>query len=77
MMVSGVEPESKFLEGCGVATMGRKSSSKAKIRESGLWLVNELYNEPLSLVDLDRLRNRVVAGAGSVAPFSRNQNGIH
>jgi hypothetical protein len=28
------------------------SSTKKKIRESGLWLVNELYKEPLSLRDL-------------------------
>jgi hypothetical protein len=39
------------------------SSPRAKIRESGLWLVNELYKEPVSLVDFDRLRNGVVAGA--------------
>jgi len=38
------------------------ASPKTKIRESGLWLVNELYKEPLSLVDLDGLRNRVVTG---------------
>jgi hypothetical protein len=28
---------------------------KKKIRESGLWLVNELYKEPLSFLDLKRL----------------------
>jgi hypothetical protein len=31
------------------------SSPKKKIRESGLWLVNELYKEPLSLRELERL----------------------
>jgi hypothetical protein len=31
-------------------------SPKQKIRESGLWLVNELYKEPLSISDLDRIR---------------------
>jgi hypothetical protein len=30
-------------------------SPKQKIRESGLWLVNELYKEPLSTRDLERL----------------------
>jgi hypothetical protein len=30
-------------------------SPKAKIRESGLWLVNELYKEPLSIEDLTQL----------------------
>jgi hypothetical protein len=31
------------------------SSPRAKIRESGLWLVNELYKAPLCLRDLERL----------------------
>ena len=31
-------------------------SPRAKIRESGLWLVNELYKEPLSEADFDDLR---------------------
>jgi hypothetical protein len=31
-------------------------SPKGKIRDSGLWLVNELYKEPLKRGDLDRLR---------------------
>jgi hypothetical protein len=52
------------------------SSPKAKIRESGLWLVNERYKEPLSSVDLDRLRNRVIAGAAWAAPVSRKQDGL-
>ena len=30
-------------------------SPKEKIRESGLWLVNELYKEPLNQVELDKL----------------------
>jgi hypothetical protein len=38
------------------------SSPKAKIRESGLWLVNELYKEPLSSQDLERLRSGIIAG---------------
>jgi hypothetical protein len=32
-------------------------SPKKKIRDSGLWLVNELYKEPLSIPDLERLAN--------------------
>src|SRR5262245_44826974 len=31
-------------------------SPKHRIRESGLWLVNELYKEPLSAADVARLR---------------------
>ncbi|MEQ8154920.1 MAG: hypothetical protein ABRQ25_08580 [Clostridiaceae bacterium] len=31
-------------------------SPKAKIRESGLWLVNELYKEPMSEEELKQLR---------------------
>jgi hypothetical protein len=31
------------------------SSPKEKIRDSGLWLVNELYKEPLSSGDMERL----------------------
>lgn len=31
------------------------SSPKTKIRESGLWLVNELYKEPLTKTDLEKL----------------------
>jgi hypothetical protein len=36
------------------------SSPKKKIRESGLWLVNELYKEPMSLEDLERLSGGTV-----------------
>lgn len=32
-------------------------SPKEKIRESGLWLVNELYKEPLSKADMVYLQN--------------------
>jgi hypothetical protein len=35
-------------------------SPKDRIRESGLWLVNELYKEPLSATDVERLRMLVV-----------------
>ena len=35
-------------------------SPKDRIRESGLWLVNELYKEPLSAADVERLRMIVV-----------------
>lgn len=35
-------------------------SPKQKIRESGLWIVNELYKEPLSDGDLMALRNAVL-----------------
>lgn len=31
-------------------------SPKEKIRESGLWLVNELYKQPLSLIELKTLK---------------------
>jgi hypothetical protein len=34
------------------------SSPKKKIRESGLWLINELYKEPLTFGDLERLSSR-------------------
>jgi len=33
------------------------SSPKEKIRESGLWLVNELYKEPLSEEEINKLKN--------------------
>jgi hypothetical protein len=36
------------------------SSPKKKIRESGLWLVNQLYKEPLYFGDLERLSSRGV-----------------
>jgi hypothetical protein len=36
------------------------SSTKEKIRQSGLWLVNELYKEPLSQADLQRLGTLLV-----------------
>lgn len=32
-------------------------SPKAKIRESGLWLVNELYKEPLNRVEFEELQS--------------------
>ena len=35
-------------------------SPKEKIRESGLWLVNELYREPLSGAELAYLKNAVL-----------------
>lgn len=34
-------------------------SPKAKIRESGLWLVNELYKEPLNESDFDALKQQL------------------
>jgi hypothetical protein len=41
------------------------SSPKKKIRESGIWLVNELYKEPLSFGDLVRLAEvRGIAALG-------------
>ncbi|NQU98695.1 hypothetical protein HQ533_04465 [Candidatus Woesearchaeota archaeon] len=36
-------------------------SPKEKIRESGLWLVNELYKEPLSDIELDELKRILVS----------------
>lgn len=45
-----------------------RQSPKAKIRESGLWLVNELYKTPMSAADLAELRQYVrrdvMAGVG-------------
>lgn len=41
------------------------SSPKDKIRTSGLWLVNELYKEPLSSTDLEALRNGICTSAAS------------
>ncbi len=38
-------------------------SPKAKIRESGMWLVNELYKQPLSQSDFDLLKRAVVGGS--------------
>lgn len=35
-----------------------KHSTKDKIKEGGLWLVNELYKEPLSEADLKRLAQK-------------------
>jgi len=41
------------------------SSPKRKIRESGLWLINELYKEPLSVEDLGLLSAAIsTASAG-------------
>lgn len=34
-------------------------SPKAKIRKSGLWLVNELYKEPLNEFDFDVIKNQL------------------
>lgn len=31
-------------------------STKEKIKESGLWLVNELYKEPLNMKDIERIK---------------------
>jgi len=37
------------------------SSPKEKIRESGLWLVNELYKKPMTDQDLEKLRSYLSA----------------
>lgn len=42
-------------------------SPKAKIRQSGLWLVNQLYKEPLSENEFVRLENLVVHKAREAA----------
>jgi hypothetical protein len=34
-------------------------SPKEKIRKSGLWLVNELYKEPLTVKDIDIIKNLI------------------
>jgi hypothetical protein len=44
-------------------------SPKDKIRTSGLWLVNELYKEPLSIEDLELLKARMVDG-----PYQRKRS---
>jgi hypothetical protein len=49
---------------CPSASWLGLSSPVQKIRESGLWLVNELYKEPLSERDLDRLRNLQTPSSG-------------
>jgi len=44
-------------------------SPKAKICESGLWLVNELYKEPLSVGDLEQLtgaKERTIVERGTL-----------
>jgi hypothetical protein len=35
-------------------------SPKTKIRESGLWQVNELYKEPLTTVEVEELRSKLM-----------------
>jgi hypothetical protein len=45
------------------------SSPKDKICASGLWLVNELYKEPLSIQDLEELRD-----GHTRTPFGLNDN---
>jgi len=49
----------------GCAVNARQAGCKAKIRESGLWLVNELYKEPLGVADLDWLKNACTKSANS------------
>src|SRR5262249_32207925 len=39
------------------------SSPKMKIRKCGLWLVNELYKEPLSVQDFERLSSAIAAAS--------------
>jgi len=43
------------------------NSPKEKINQSGLWLVNELYKEPLSPADYDALKACVASGYKPVA----------
>lgn len=59
--------ESKLISTVSVCDLCRpskrwlgSSSPKHKIRESGLWLVNELYKELLSVADLKQLRGRLI-----------------
>jgi hypothetical protein len=42
-------------------------STKKRIRESGLWLVNELYKEPLSVKGLERLTRGTATSSVSMA----------
>ena len=39
------------------------SSPKKKIRDNGLWVINELYKEPLSVQDLERLRSAMATAS--------------
>jgi hypothetical protein len=45
-------------------------SPKNKIRESGLWLVNELYKEPLSEKDIEEIEN-LIKSSGAIAPLQK------
>ena len=61
------EPNRRALESRMISTVSRcaeckpsdgwlgLSSPKQRIRESGLWVVNELYKEPLSSADMEHL----------------------
>jgi hypothetical protein len=42
-------------------------STKKRIRASGLWLVNELYKEPLSVEGLERLTRATATSSVSIA----------
>jgi hypothetical protein len=60
---SRLEFESKIISTVSLCEECRPSlnwlgiySPKEKIRESGLWLVNELYKQPLSEMDFERLQ---------------------
>jgi len=45
-------------------------SPKDKIRKSGLWLVNELYKEPLSEKDIEEIEN-LIKSSGAIAPLQK------
>lgn len=48
------------------------SSPKVKIRDCGLWVVNELYKEPLSDADFERLSSAVaIASPNGAAEIRR------
>ena len=50
-------------------------SPKDKIRTSGLWLVNELYKEPLSIEDLELLRSACSRAPAAVDQGARDVKG--
>ena len=47
------------------------SSPKEKVRKSGLWLVNELYKEPLEESDLAFIRFAILANSPIATPSNR------
>jgi hypothetical protein len=67
VVIGGIgQPFTKWLGLC---------SPKDKIRTSGLWLVNELYKEPLSIEDLELLRSACSWAPAAVDQGARDLKG--